>query len=811
MKRLFTILAFLLLCPMAEAANYYVSKAGLDAHACSTTDSAATNRLTIHVALLCLSAGDTLTIHAGTYAESILSTRIPSGTDETHRTIVEGAVGETVIIRPPSPGNDRLDAVSFGLNRSYITLKNVTVDGSNTTITVSFVSNSHHIRVEGCIIKNSPANVSVGMRDEGASDDKHHMELVNNIIGPNGNTDFHHCVYFRSRDNLIDGNEIFGAKGYGVRFDIPASGIRASNQIVRNNRIHGNGSRGVNIGGGDNIQVYNNLIYSNNTQPDSVGGILISNGNPTNAKVYNNTIYSNKGYGIWILNGTGHIIRNNITWANTSGTILNQTSGNALSNNLTTDPLFVDTTDFRLGAGSNAIDAGVCLESAFTTDFSGNTRSSSNCAVINQGLAWDIGAQERLNAAGDTFTINSPNGGTIGAAGSAGVITWGSTGTAANVRIRYDNDGIGFGSPTVLSASTPNSGSFNYTLPAAGTTYRFEICDAADNTPCDYSDADVTITASAGGSVTKVISENMSGSHIGDINGVEDNSLDKSNATTNHASVTVLGAYKYSAGSHSHPLIRFPTGSITPSAAVSSCSLCFYVQGGSGATAQTLDIRKLLRTTWGLTTANWNTYDGTNSWTTAGALGAATDRVDTALGQITGVDLTAQYRCLTQSGSGGLFDFVQAMITAGTATNIHVERNGAGEDSTYRDLTSSNGTDGQRPYLEVTYTIGSPEITATQPNTTGHYFPGDLMPIRWQSQGISGDLKGELSLNAGVNYLPIPIIGRVAYNSSDAVVAVSDQWACECCVVQMTSLTDSAVSSRTPCFKIGSLTSSRRP
>src|SRR5437588_12248506 len=71
LKRFLVLLSFMMVPVLAHGATYYVSKTGSDAHGCSTTDSAATNTLTISAGARCLSPGDTLVVHAGTYTEGL--------------------------------------------------------------------------------------------------------------------------------------------------------------------------------------------------------------------------------------------------------------------------------------------------------------------------------------------------------------------------------------------------------------------------------------------------------------------------------------------------------------------------------------------------------------------------------------------------------------------------------------------------------------------------------------------------------------------------------------------------------------------
>src|SRR5262245_3250642 len=101
MKKILVILGFLFTIAAsalsAQANTYYVRTNGLaDASMCGTIaniDDQAHSRSTINNGLNCLSSGDTLVIHTGTYIEKIstvLGSNVPSGggTDAT-RTVIK--------------------------------------------------------------------------------------------------------------------------------------------------------------------------------------------------------------------------------------------------------------------------------------------------------------------------------------------------------------------------------------------------------------------------------------------------------------------------------------------------------------------------------------------------------------------------------------------------------------------------------------------------------------------------------------------------------------------------------------------------
>ena len=69
MKKL--VLCILVVCATLPGAalgtTYYVSKSGNDGNSCAQAQSPSTPKLTFASGLTCLSAGDTLIVHAGTY------------------------------------------------------------------------------------------------------------------------------------------------------------------------------------------------------------------------------------------------------------------------------------------------------------------------------------------------------------------------------------------------------------------------------------------------------------------------------------------------------------------------------------------------------------------------------------------------------------------------------------------------------------------------------------------------------------------------------------------------------------------------
>src|SRR5262249_7216131 len=121
MRRVLIAAVFILFPVLAQGATYYVAKTGSNNNTCQQAQTISTAKLTIAAGLNCLSGGDTLIIKAGTYAEAINTGAIPSGTDDAHHTLVQGAFGETVTINGVGSNLDIIEVT----NAAYITVDNV--------------------------------------------------------------------------------------------------------------------------------------------------------------------------------------------------------------------------------------------------------------------------------------------------------------------------------------------------------------------------------------------------------------------------------------------------------------------------------------------------------------------------------------------------------------------------------------------------------------------------------------------------------------------------------------------------------------
>jgi hypothetical protein len=202
-----------------------------------------------------------------------------------------------------------------------------------------------------------------------------------------------HCIYMGASNSLIEYVECSNVNGYGIQF-YNSGAAMISNNVFRFNKFHNFTTRGPVL-----FQALseNNQVYGNIFADWAEKGIVLSG---TNNKVWNNTFYETRSgrTGVQLSCASGCELKNNIIRVS-NGTAIDNISGTTVSNNLTSDPLFVDPSnrDFRLKGESPAIDKGETIRSV-TIDLDGTIRPISN--------AYDIGAYEYKAT---TATLEAPS------------------------------------------------------------------------------------------------------------------------------------------------------------------------------------------------------------------------------------------------------------------------------------------------------------------------------------------------------------------------------------------------------------------
>ncbi len=372
----------------ASAGDYFVGKDGSDGNSCSTAQTIGTPKLTIAAGIGCLSAGNTLVVKAGTYAEQNLGNAIPNGTSWSNVTTLRENGSDVVIIRPPGTG-DGNRCFFFGgsqtINiKAYIELQGFECDGKwigqnqgpGIGENIKVEGRSHHLRFNGLELHSVGESCLAILSPGGWAEGVGGHEVINNDIhdcglDPNsGFSPFGHGLYFSHDNSKIWGNDIHDNTGWG--FHIYSAPAQTDNNDIQYNRAWGNGylnpqGFGIVVDGDDNL-IANNIFYENFT-----GQIQVYNGHNNN-RIINNTIYDSAGgVGIQMRSGvTNTLIKNNIIYMVT-GTDTTGGSGTTLTTNFTTDPSFTDpgttaSSDYTIPNSSAACDAGT-TDSEVTDDF----------------------------------------------------------------------------------------------------------------------------------------------------------------------------------------------------------------------------------------------------------------------------------------------------------------------------------------------------------------------------------------------------------------------------------------------------------
>jgi len=376
----------------ASVVRYYVSPSGSDDNSCATatSQSPADHKATVAAGIACLSPGQALCIHGGTYtaAGDVIDSQtypVPSGTSWSDAITIAGVPGETVTLRP----SYNVSGVRLIAGTSYLIIQDLIIDMSRSVAGADadgiFMYQAHHIRFRHVEVMNG-ASFGVHFGDQTPFNEM--LECSIHDFGlPNSTPSEGHGLYITGSDNLFEGNHVYNNQGYGFHiYNNHGSHDDPSRNVIRNNKIDGNGVHGspayaIVLGWGDGNLVYNNLIYRNQ------GGVSLYTAS-TRSGVYNNTIYANHDEGLMLqYYADGQVIRNNIIYANGADIVdFGGVGAPTSDHNLLTDPSFTnaDAGDFTLKPGSAARDAGATIPEV-TDDYAHHAR---------QDAAYDIGAFE---------------------------------------------------------------------------------------------------------------------------------------------------------------------------------------------------------------------------------------------------------------------------------------------------------------------------------------------------------------------------------------------------------------------------------
>jgi parallel beta helix pectate lyase-like protein/uncharacterized protein DUF1565 len=366
-----------------DAATYYTAKTGNDAN----PGTAAAPFLTVNKGVRGLRPGDTLLIKSGTYAEALRNT-IPGGTSWSAPVTVAAYPDHIVTLRPNAGADIILQFMKA--SQHHIIVDGLILDGANISVSGIIIESetdpaktAHHIRIKNTEVKNTP-ETGIGVRKLSQFN-----EFINLRVHHTGLSGGGHGFYIHSSNNVIEYSRIYQNSKCGITFYDNGGGV--NNNIFRYNEVYHNGygpdgsqacRTGLWIAAGTGTLAYNNLFWDNKNY-----GIMVGGG-AANAQVYNNTTSDNGVWGLYINGGAPNaVVKNNIVYGNGRAGIYNESASAVLSNNLTSNPLFVDAAqaNFKLRATSPAIDAGATL-SAVPDDHVRVSRP--------KGTHYDIGAYE---------------------------------------------------------------------------------------------------------------------------------------------------------------------------------------------------------------------------------------------------------------------------------------------------------------------------------------------------------------------------------------------------------------------------------
>jgi Right handed beta helix region/Protein of unknown function (DUF1565) len=276
---------------------------------------------TIGRALRSAAPGDAVYVRSGTYSEWVLAER--SGTTARPITLL-AYPGE----RPVITGRLKIEGAFF-------CVRGLRFEGrtpANTDETLIYVSGAQHVEILRNKILNAPkSGIFVG--DDG--DLSEDVSIISNVIRGNGTEDrFDHGIYLgHVREGLIANNLLIDNRAIGVQVYPEANGM-----VVTQNTVVDNGKDGIVVGGG--------LKWSSN---DNL--------------VVNNIVAFNKSWGIrtsWEESiGSRNRALRNLVFGNGEGAFWFPGGGMSAQRSIRVDPRFFGDGNFRLRAGSPALNRGI--------------------------------------------------------------------------------------------------------------------------------------------------------------------------------------------------------------------------------------------------------------------------------------------------------------------------------------------------------------------------------------------------------------------------------------------------------------------
>jgi|GEM_PF-2239270 hypothetical protein len=355
------------------AAVYHVAPDGDDAHPGSPERPLRTVQRAVDRAR----AGDTIVVRAGVYREAVV---LRESGEEGRPIVLKNHPGERPILQPGQPGQAppgqgiRLQArAGYQHPIGWIALEGLEIRHGHDGIKFY---NAHHVTIRNCFVHD---NWHQGILGNG-----YRVRIEGNVIARNGlrpdneRSNLEHGIYVTGTEIEIVNNVIHGNRAYGIQ--------------VAGYPYNPGAHAGPEFAGARRWRIHHNTIALQRNR----AGVVLWQPQTTDCTIQNNIFYRNaqtlgRGacQGVDFVNaGGGHRICRNLFFGPERTAWSQPPEGCRIEENLEgQDPLFMDADrgDFRLRAGSPAIDAGL-TEGAPKKDREGRTRP--------QGGGVDLGAHE---------------------------------------------------------------------------------------------------------------------------------------------------------------------------------------------------------------------------------------------------------------------------------------------------------------------------------------------------------------------------------------------------------------------------------
>lgn len=390
-KKIFlSVIVVLTFSSFAQATIYYVSPIGSDSY--NGTSLSAPFK-TIQKAANVARAGDTIYVKAGNYPETV--TFRNSGSESGGYIVFRNYQNDLVTLDPgyfkarnisylkvigfhiknPPGENAGIDILGNG---GYVEIRNNEITGcdNNYTAALRVGGSMHHFKIDGNHVHHNSTGSQEGLR---VMEHTHDFEITNNEVDHNtnigidvvgwaqygkpvrglirGNLTHHNSltarwsagIYLDSPNDMIVEYNISWANYRGFEMGCEPNGDQSTGNIIRYNIAYENTQSGLQVGGYQGGIVHDNEVYNNVFYNNGGSEIAFDSTPGYNNKFYNNILYDP---GTSLVFGGGS--QNSFQYNCYVG------SGGIGSHNITSDPLFVDGSqyNFQLQNGSPCIDAG---------------------------------------------------------------------------------------------------------------------------------------------------------------------------------------------------------------------------------------------------------------------------------------------------------------------------------------------------------------------------------------------------------------------------------------------------------------------